>query len=149
VEYNIEKGKEFNMSFVLITTAQLKEKKVLEREFTPEDELIVLYQDAKEKIEINTMRELAERNIRFSFLSNMDGQIGYAAIFQLGKLVQKEGVNSILVYDQVNESLIKALEFCDLKVENISNKVVTVEEPKRRGRKPAKSRETENIVVNG
>lgn len=135
------------MAFLLISSLRLKEKSILKNEnFTNDNHVVVLYKNANEKIEIEALKELSDKEIPISFLANKEDEVGYSVVFQLGKMVAEEKINSILFYDEVDQDLLSALSYCGINTKVINKKraVVPVSSTsitdgpvvKKRGRKP-------------
>ena len=135
------------MSFILITSANINDERI--NNLSENDKLLVIYK-TEDKLNIETMKEFEEKNIQISFISNQEDKIGYAAIFKLGELVERENIKSLLLYDDMDQEIIDALKTCgiDVKTEDTITEVkdinpkqadlkeTIVETVKRRGRKP-------------
>lgn len=130
------------MSFILITSANINDERI--NNLSENDKLLVIYK-TEDKLNIETMKEFEEKNIQISFISNQEDKIGYAAIFKLGELVERENIKSLLLYDDMDQEIVDALKTCGIdvkmndstEVQDTSLKETIVDTvAKRRGRKP-------------
>ena len=130
------------MSFILITSANINDERI--NNLSENDKLLVIYK-TEDKLNIETMKEFEEKNIQISFISNQEDKIGYAAIFKLGELVERENIKSLLLYDDMDQEIVDALKTCGIDVkmsdstegQDTSLKETIVDTvAKRRGRKP-------------
>lgn len=130
------------MSFILITSANINDERI--NNLSENDKLLVIYK-TEDKLNIETMKEFEEKNIQISFISNQEDKIGYAAIFKLGELVERENIKSLLLYDDMDQEIVDALKTCGIdvkmndstEVQDTSLKETIVDTVvKRRGRKP-------------
>ena len=101
------------MSFILITSANINDERI--NNLSENDKLLVIYK-TEDKLNIETMKEFEEKNIQISFISNQEDKIGYAAIFKLGELVERENIKSLLLYDDMDQEIVDALKTCGIDV---------------------------------